>query len=677
MKTFYDHQASANLQTAKLLAMFTLAALAIWLVLTFVVLEFAVAIEWLWFVLLCPDSSELKTAAADGGSSFFKLPLIIGVGVVTAATMIAASWYRIVQLRSGGGKLVALELGGRLVDSEMPESQDQRIANIVEELALAAEMPVPPVYMLDKEAGINAFAAGHTTADAVVALTHGCVERLNREQLQGVVAHELGHILSGDIRRNIDTIGVLHGILFFDLLGQRVIRFADEQWGHSDGSHFTAAFRIETALLVAFLMTIGISLIAVGFTGALIGAAIQAAMNRQREFHADARATEFTRNPIGLASALKVIAGYTRGSRINHPAASEFCHLFFNQEAHKLLIWLSTHPPVEQRIVKLQPDWNGEPEYTAAETLEEYRGAYAATLDIVGANRMAFSGGVSENANRQRSSNVATEMPGSGFAEIDHLYHVDVRNSLPASIKAAFEHPAGLAVTMCALLDDDQSSSHGSLQELLQLDPLVGKVVQCLSPVVSSLDHPGRLMVLDEVVSRIRETTDAEIHSLRRCTDVMLRAGDGDNSFRWAARRMLTRQLAERAGTWNPVVRFGSVEEVPGACQVVLSALVHGESNIEAMAEYTFMRASAPLECRHVTILSSQRCSLAAVDEAVEALSTAAAVVKRKVMICCGACVTADQEVSLKEASLLRGICSGLNFPLATLLPGQPVAPGT
>jgi Zn-dependent protease with chaperone function len=151
-------------------------------------------------------------------------PGLVGLAVFGTLIVVGGgSLFKIAQLR-GGGRVIAEQLGGRLLHPDTSDPTEQQILNVVQEMAIASGTPTPPVYLLDHEQGINAFAAGFTPSDAVIGITRGTAERLTRDELQGVVAHEFSHILNGDMRLNIRLIGILHGILIIGLLGYFILR---------------------------------------------------------------------------------------------------------------------------------------------------------------------------------------------------------------------------------------------------------------------------------------------------------------------------------------------------------------------------------------------------------------------------------------------------------------------
>jgi Zn-dependent protease with chaperone function len=261
-----------------------------------------------------------------------------------------ASVGKILALRSGG-PAVAASLGGRRVDPGTADPEERRLLNVVEEMAIASGLPVPAVYILPHEGGINAFAAGFSPDDAALGFTRGCVKKLNRDELQGVVAHEFSHVLNGDMRLNIQLVGLLFGILVLSIIGEGLVRVAARgQRGGRRGK--------DGASGVVLLFSVGATLFIAGWIGVFFGRLIQSAVSRQREYLADAAAVQFTRNPDGLSHALqKIGAG---GSRVGHQHSRDLAHLFFaNGLRMSFGGWFDTHPPLEQRIKAIDPAWDG------------------------------------------------------------------------------------------------------------------------------------------------------------------------------------------------------------------------------------------------------------------------------------------------------------------------------
>ncbi len=318
---FFDRQARAHRRTRWLLVYFVLAVLGI-------IATLHVLAAWAF------------------GRPFTDLHLLGMIAGGVLVVVLAGSLYRIAELAQGG-RVVAEMLGGRPLGPQPASLQEQQLRNVVEEMALASGVPVPDVYVLDDEAAINAFAAGNTPGDAVVAVTRGTLESLNREQLQGVVAHEFSHILNGDMRLNLRLMGALNGILLLAILGRILF-----EWGLRLGGGARSDRDGNKSAVPIFAM--GAALWLVGSIGVFFARLIKAAVSRQREFLADASAVQFTRNPDGIAGALWKID--RAGSRLQSARAEEASHLFFGNGLRESFVgWFATHPPIAERIRAVAP----------------------------------------------------------------------------------------------------------------------------------------------------------------------------------------------------------------------------------------------------------------------------------------------------------------------------------
>lgn len=315
---FFERQAAARKASFRLLLLFALAVLGIVLAVDFGV----------WIAIVARDEATPAQTLAILGA----------VSLVVIATIGLGSLYRIATLRDGG-ETVARQMGGVPVPEQTRDPQLRRLRNVVEEIAIASGVPMPKLYVLEHEACINAFAAGHAPADAAVAVTRGALERLNRDELQGVIAHEFSHVLNGDMRLNIRLIGVLFGILMLGVAGRRIL-----EHGRFGGRDKGAA-----GVLVAAL-----GAMAVGYLGLFFGRMIKAGVSRSRELLADASAVQFTRQTAGLAGALKKIGGVGEGATLAHRGdAEEVSHMLFG-DGVGLTGLFATHPPLLQRIQALE-----------------------------------------------------------------------------------------------------------------------------------------------------------------------------------------------------------------------------------------------------------------------------------------------------------------------------------
>ncbi len=323
----------------------------LWMILLFVV---AVAgLILLTNILLLATFAYTKTGgfvfSITELQNYFELEVFIAVAVGICLLIFGGSFYKTMSL-SKGGPAVAEMLGGRLVPQSTNDLQERQLLNVVEEMSIAAGMPIPKVYLLD-EYSINAFAAGQSPGNAVIGVTRGTLEQLSREELQGVIAHEFSHIFNGDMCLNIRLIGVLHGILLIGTIGYfilRSLRFAGRSRSRKGGGG------------IVVLLALGGGLMVIGYAGTFFGQWIKAVVSRQREYLADSSAVQFTRNKDSIAGALKKIGGSNLGSFIESPAAPEYSHAYFANGLSSF--WQSlfaTHPPLQKRIKAIDPSWDG------------------------------------------------------------------------------------------------------------------------------------------------------------------------------------------------------------------------------------------------------------------------------------------------------------------------------
>jgi Zn-dependent protease with chaperone function len=324
---FFERQNHVRAMSSRLVVLFVLAVIAI-----VVVVDLA--------VLLAFHRAETTPSQTIG--------LVVASSIVTVLAITLAASFRTLSLRGGGG-IVARELGGVLVPQDTQDPQLRRLRNVVEEIAIASGTPVPEIYVLPHENGINAFAAGWSTSDAAVAVTRGSLERLNRSELQGVIAHEFSHVVNGDMRLNIRLIGLLFGILFLAVIG-RTLTYGGLLGG--GGGRRNGRDNNGNPLVI-----IGLALLAVGFIGVIAGRFIKAAVSRQREYLADASAVQYTRQTSGIVGALAKIAGLEEGSQLRNPKREEVGHMLFGSGASFSAL-LATHPPLEERIKVLDPTFD-------------------------------------------------------------------------------------------------------------------------------------------------------------------------------------------------------------------------------------------------------------------------------------------------------------------------------
>jgi len=341
---FFEQQAKTKRQSRRLVFVFILAVIAIILL-----VDVIVAVVLLQMGNMGSSSMNF---ASDNAFSLDWLQanagLLLGSSLITGGFIGASSLYKTIRL-SMGGSVVAKDMGGTQITADVTEPLRKRLYNIVEEMSIASGVPMPEVYVLEDEAGINAFAAGSQASNAIVAVTRGTLENLNRDELQGVVAHEFSHILNGDMRLNIRIMGVLFGILVISLIGRAILR------GMSRGR--IRSNSREGGGGIAAIMMIGLALTVVGYLGLTIGRMVKAAVSRQREYLADASAVQFTRQTDGIKQALMKIGAHSSSSTLKQHDSEEVSHMLFSKGQKSLSSLMATHPPLNERLLALDPNF--------------------------------------------------------------------------------------------------------------------------------------------------------------------------------------------------------------------------------------------------------------------------------------------------------------------------------
>jgi Zn-dependent protease with chaperone function len=633
---FFDQQDAARRQTGVLVVYFVLAVVAI-----------------IAAVYLAVSAILFASQRHGVPQPLFDPQRLGAVALVVAVVILLGTLYKIAVLQEGGAAVARL-LGGRLVDPATSALDERRLLNVVEEMALASGTPVPSVYILDGEAGINAFAAGFAPGDAVITVSRGCLDHLTRDELQGVVAHEFSHILNGDMKLNLRLIGLLYGILMLALIGQLMMRFSGNSAGSSRRSKDDGNSR------AAFLM-LGLALVIIGWVGVFFGRLIKAAISRQREFLADASAVQFTRNPDGIAGALKKIGGLAEGSRITSPHAEEACHLFFSAGVPSFSSLLATHPPLVERIRRIDPSFDGQFVPTVLEPHE----ARAADLE-----KPLPSETVSGLIPLDSSAAVASV----GAPQRAHVdFAARLVASLPGPLLEAVHEPfSACAVVYTLLLDRDPAIRQVQFAHLeTSADPGTVPEIARLEPLIVPLGDAVRLPLVELALPALRALSGRQYQQFRDRIDFLVASDQKLSLFEFALQRMLRRHLDRQFTPRRPPAgRYAPPTPLPDHLAVLLSSLAHAGHVPRADELQAFRGGMARFgiapDAR--ALLPDEACSLPALDRALDRLAASAPQVKSRVLDACAACIASDGTVTVAEGEMLRAIADSLDCPIPPLL---------
>jgi Zn-dependent protease with chaperone function len=651
---FFQHQERARRNSGRLVLLFGLAVVAI-VVLTYLVTS----------AILIHSGAEEAFGTGRGPAWFDPLRLLlVGGGVVAVVAL--GSLYKTAQLARGGGA-VAEMLGGRRLEPGSADPLERRLLNVVEELALAAGLPVPPVYLLEGEEGINAFAAGHRPGDAVLGFTRGAVEKLSRSELQGVVGHEFSHVLHGDMRLNLRLIGVLHGILLIGLIGQYVLRTVRYAPGRS---------RNNTGSATAIALGLGATFAVLGAVGTFFGRLIQAAVSRQREFLADAAAVQFTRDPSGIAGALRKIGGYPSGSRVRERHAPEVAHMLFEEHGARALGgMLATHPPLPERIARLDPSFRGQLAALAEPGEPELRAARAAAAAENERPRAAATGSAALAAEQTSPAPRGATAPEFGTLDAQAAaYARTLLDALPRAVLSAADSPFDArAVVLGLALGSDPVARAAQLAELARGgDAPLAERTAALAPALSRLGASLRLPLLDRCLPALRQLSPDQYRtfaaSLDRTIELDQRVELFEACLRRIVRHHLDRQFDPRPPRREAELRLS---QASGRLGLVLGWLARSGHRGQPAAEQAFAAAAEVLGLDpRLPGLSS---TLQDFDRALDDLSRLRPEDKRAVLAAARRAVIRDGQVTAAEAEVFRALGEALDCPVPPLWSGQTV----
>jgi Zn-dependent protease with chaperone function len=673
---FFEAQARAKRRTTHLVLLFTFAVLG-----TASAGYFA---GILIFRQISPRGAQLnatywtyqRTAVwrEDGADTRWWDPRIFaGVVFGTLAVVGLASLYKWGQYSSGGGA-VAESVGGRRVDPHTTDLKERRLLNVLEEMAIASGTPVPAAYILEQESAINAFAAGFTTSDAVVAVTRGTLDKLSRDELQGVIGHEFSHILNGDMRLNLRITALVFGILVLGLGGRGLL------WS-------LRGFRTRgkgAGGLIVVVMLVGLALLVIGYVGYFFGRIIQAAVSRQREFLADASAVQFTRNPAGLTGALRKIGGYALGSSIQANQSAAMGHFFFAQAFRSGLTGLwSTHPPLPERIRAIDPQFDGrmfEPPEVVDVARESFVAAGLAPPRPTGPAPAGFALGLAPRGapTSPRSSHLAPASAIAAVTAIGTLTPEQIDNvqllleGTPARLREASHTAAEAPVLVYGLLLDSDPAIRQRQHELIatHAGPEAQRILRELGPALDQLGPAQKLPLLQLALPSLRQLPAAALATFVDALDELVHADQRVSIFEFALQKLLLRTLDLGRQPRGVRINFYSFNAVVAEISIVLSVLARIAVTDPAAAPAAFAAGAAQLKLvePRLTYLDESSSSLVALDTALDKLAAASGPIKQRTLVAAAHVVGADGQVRIAEAELLRAIAAALDVPMPPLL---------
>jgi Zn-dependent protease with chaperone function len=584
------------------------------------------------------------------------LSILVGTAVFATLFILGSSLYK-VSILSGGGGRVAVDMGGTLVPTDVQDPLRRRLRNVVEEMAIASGIPVPEIYILEQERGINAFAAGFTTSDAAIAVTRGTLELLERDELQGVIAHEFSHILNGDMKLNVRLMGILFGIMVLGLAGRLIVR----------GGYHTSIISSRRDRGTPVILIIGLGLMILGGIGVFFARMIKAGVSRQREYLADASAVQFTRQSEGIANALKKIGGYSGGSKIVASDPEEISHMLFGSGSG-LFGMFATHPPLLQRIQALDPSFR-ESDYPKIDR-REHR---ASTQE--GPQHAAFAADVTtamaSGGTKVLADSIA-ETVGQPQREHVEFAHV-LRRSIPASLYDA-AHSSELAYLLAVALVLDQSGNVVERQFSLVSEQLGQQRTQFVRRFYEELAAIGaeyRLPLLEIAFPALKRRPAQELSYLVSLTTRLIEVDGEIELFEFCFNRIMMSSLGRAIDpTGRREATRSRRRDLRQAAANLLRVLADYGHETEAKRVAAFKAGIATMGswAKGEEYSSDREASVGVLNHSLDVLLGLNSKGQQALLRAISATAAHDGKLSVAEAELIRAVCATLSYPLPPIL---------
>jgi Zn-dependent protease with chaperone function len=647
---FYAYQAAARRQSRLFVVLF-MAAVAV----------VVIALDAVIFTVLAARSSATSGYGAEYGNTSVD-PLefamrnpdaVFLVSVLIIGVIGLASLFKSAQLR-GGGAVVAQSLGGVRVERDTTDPARKRLRNIIEEMSIASGVPVPEIYVLEQEPAINAFAAGHTPANACITVTQGALEHLNRDELQGVIGHEFSHILNGDMRLNIQLMGAIFGLLVIAIIGRLVFNFAPRGGNDRDRRGGLGWVGVGLAAMV------------LGYLGLLAGRMLQAAVSRQRERLADASAVQFTRNTTGLKGALMKIAALEEGSKFVAADAEQVAHMLFAPGLDRIF---ATHPPLLERIRELDPQFDpAELQALIA------RGVPSADSPAIAATsapapapapRPAVAVGAGASGFAADAGVIAAQVGRPQAANVDQAQ--TLREQIPAVLRNFNDTGAhARSMVLALLLSRDAAIRDAQARRIAQeYGSAELGVVNAAIAAAGTLAPMVRLPALLQLFPTLRRLALAERQRLNALVLDLIHLDSSIDVFEFCLAKLLETMLNDAAGNASPYGTL-TLENAVTPVHIIFCTLARCGSDDEQEIRAAYVAGISGVLARYPEYATyddwPQRTSAA-----LSALDQLQLPAKQKLIEGLVRTIASDGQLKVEESELLRTTCALLHCPMPIL----------
>ena len=635
---FFEQQDKARSKTSRLVIMF-LTGIVVLGIIAFVAV-------FMGYILFLGDSYNDEEEAFSIALTF---------AIVFVIILLLATWFKISQLRRGGGPQVAKELGGILLEEgnldkieHVSQHKIKVLMNINKEMALASGVPVPNLYLIEDE-GVNAFAAGYTPLNSVIGVTSGAVNALNREELQGVIAHEYSHILNGDVKINLRFAGILFGLTVIYFIGEFLLRII------GSGSRRRSSKK-EGGGIGGVLVIIAVACFVVGLIGRLFANIIGSLVSKQREFLADASAVQFTRNPNGIANALnKIRSGF--GSEVTSASSSKFSHMFFGIPAKSsgFSALFGTHPPLTDRIKRIDPTFDFSKAYsdqkTNVEPAKKVKRDNKGFIENVTGAIIATQAGNVQAVNIKKAGEILKKIP-------DKLLNYASQKTEAVPLLYALIMAGSKETTLI-----------GSIQKRIISEKygkdMPFKGLEEKTQLIKKLDLVFRLPLLNLIIPNIKQLTEKEKGLVNFCVKGLALADGKISTFEIAAIQILKSALNDKDDNFGSNNEDSECRSISRVICFIASKGNMNEVNTKKAIE------KGLIECKNSPIFSKHSSKFVRIDhvkpeDVLKSLETLSNSTFKKKEVCLNAfsqTINFDKKITIEEKEIQYAIFEALGCP--------------
>ncbi len=634
---FFEHQHKAKQKTKLLVFYFVLAVVLIITVLNVVIFQ------------LGNNSGQFQLTAKQ----WFSSPWFAGISLGTVGVIFLGSLIRGIQI-SGGGQSVAKMVNARAISMDTKDKLERRLINVVEEMSIASGTAIPSLFVMDEEKGMNAFVAGLVPSDTVLVVTQGLLENLDRQELQGVVAHEYSHIFNSDMRMNVRLIAILGGILALGQLGYfllRSLRYSGRRRSSSSSSNQSGLVIIGAA----------VALLVVGYIGLFFGRLIKAAISRQREFLADASAVQFSRDSMGIANALYRIKTNGKGSLLDSSHAEDMSHMCFGS-ALKFTAFsglLATHPPIDERIKTLVPGYR--PQKSSP---HQSSNTDTDTDSVTSSFSEGQSSVVLEDALEIRTAEQMIEQIGQLNPE--QLAKAEaIHKSIPEQLHNAAHDSSDAAKLILALIT---ANSDGSTDDLFQpiknrLTESELKTVSAFSEIIENLSDDLLLPLVNMTIPALKQSNAQQKKDLLATASLLISADKKIKPFEFFLYALLRKNLSKKDAVFSNTT-YRKYKPVLNEIQFLLSVIAEaGEENTEEIVSL----AMKSFDHNWQAPATLPTYNAAQLNKSLQKLNQLTHLLKKPLMQTMAEIAMDDGEIKRSEVELIRAAGIYLECPVPPL----------